>query len=323
MTPTPQKTRRSFLTNLGKSTFSATVLLSTACSEDPSTPTPNCTSIQPEHPIGTLNTADPEFPMRQHDPRWGSEIMYDRDLVIQGLTELNGERPADAQEMIREYEDGNNLSNEGCQISALAMALRLFQPTSNPPWTPSYLNELAQYFYYYTPSAISLVPPYADLLSDVTEGLVQIALKEEYLSGVPTWPKYHVDTSPLVRAYRSLPADRRSSYLLMLKTGTWDDTIASHYVLLHPDDTSGPDDRDPLILDPAMPLDKSGAWRLSDSAKAILEDPGIAQEWQDKQIENTQISGVWVIVKWQDTPRQVILAPLISAWAQELSRQSP
>ncbi len=338
------KTRRAFLEELGLTTVTATAMLSTltmSCQDEQQSkglvnadqsihPTADQSTDQsneptacppvPQHPIADLNTSDPELPMRQHDPRWGNELMWDRALVIKGLTELNGENEEDAQLMIREYEDGNNLANEGCQISALAMALRLFQPNADPPWTPSYLNELAQYFYYYTPAGISLVPIYADLVSDVSGGLVQLALKEEYLSGEPGWPKYYTNTSPLVRAYRSLAVNQRSSYLLMLKTGTWDDTIASHYVLLDPSDDGGVNDQNPLILDPAMPLDKSRPWRLSDSAQAILEDPGIAAEWQQKGIEATQICGVWVLVRWQEQPRQAILAPLVSAWARELSQ---
>ncbi len=39
----------------------------------------------------------------------------------------------------------------------------------------------------------------------------------------------------------------------MLWTGTNDDTIASHYVLLHPGDAGSPDDDDPELLDRAMP----------------------------------------------------------------------
>jgi hypothetical protein len=245
--------------------------------------------------------------------------MWDRDLVLRAAVELNGETRADAEGLMRAFDDGNNLANEGCQVTALAMALRLFQPEATPPWTPSLLNEYAHYYYYYTPCGLSLVPLYADLLSDVTEGRVQLALKEERLSGVPGWPKRYAHTLPLVRAYRSLPVDRRSSYLLMLKTGTWDDTVASHYVLLDPADDGGPDGLDPLVLDPAMPLDAAGPWRMSDSAAAILEDPAIAAEWAAAGVEPTQVCGVWALARFQEESRDALLAPLVAAWARELA----
>lgn len=336
MKTTNLKTRRDFLNAVGLTATTTMSLvgsamigsIATACADpnaqdsqpDASTPTECPTPTQMvEHPAGRLSIDPNIMPFRQHDPRWGSELMWNRDLVIKAATELNGESQADAESLLRYFEDGNNLANEGCQITTFAMILRLFDPNANPAWNPSVLNELAQYYYYYTQAGLSLVPVFADLLSDVTGGLVQLWMKEEYLSGEAGWPKFYADTIPIIRAYRSLDVAHRSSYLIMLKTGTWDDTVASHYLLLNPDDIGGPDDRDPLVLDPAMPLDQSGDWRLSDSARAILEDEDIASEWEALGIESTQICGVWVFVRWQNQPRQAILAPLVQAWAKFLS----
>lgn len=317
--PSPAN-RRGFLRDLSRLTAGAALV---ACGDDADSP-PASSALPPlpplpEHPQGLLSAPGAALPFRQHDPAWGEELMWDRDLVLRAAVELNGETRADAEGLMRAFDDGNNLSNEGCQVTALAMALRLFQPDATPPWTPSLLNEYAQYYYYYTPCGLSLVPLYADLLSDVTEGRVQLALKEERLSGVPGWPKRYAHTLPLVRAYRSLPVDRRSSYLLMLKTGTWDDTVASHYVLLDPADDGGPDGLDPLILDPAMPLDAAGPWRMSDSAAAILEDPAIAAEWAAAEVEPTQVCGVWALARFQEESRDALLAPLVAAWARELA----
>ncbi len=314
--------RRRFLYHLSGLSAGAALIACGDTTQAPASttsPTP-CPPDLPQHPQGLLSAEGVTFPFRQHDPAWGDEVMWDRDLVVQAAVELNGETRADAEGLMRAFPDGNTLANEGCEVTALAMALRLFQPNASPPWTPSLLNEYAHYYYYYTPCGLSLVPLYADLLSDVTEGLVQLAFKEERLSGVPGWPRRYAHTLPLVRAYRSLPVDRRSSYLVMLKTGTWDDTVASHYVLLDPSDSEGPDGEDPLILDPAMPLDASGPWRLSDSAAAILEDPEIAAGWEAAGVEPTQICGVWVLVRFQEESRDALLAPLVAAWARELAR---
>jgi len=58
---------------------------------------------------------------------------------------------------------------------------------------------------------------------------------------------------PLVRTYRRTSSGIGGNDLIMLWTGTNDNTIASHYVLLHPGDAGSPDEDDPELLDPAMP----------------------------------------------------------------------
>lgn len=274
----------------------------------------------PDNPVLSHDLS--KLPFRQDDPAWGKDLMWDRNLVIQAATQLNGETKKDAEALLRKFPDGNNIANEGCQLTCLAMVLRLFDAAAKPAWTPGALNQTAQEYYYYSPCGLSMTTLYADLVSDVTQGQVQLCLKEEYLPGVAYWPRKYANTSPLVRAYRSLSPAQRSQFLVMLKTGTYDDTVASHYALLHPEDGGGPDDGNPQLLDPAMPLDKTGVWRLTDSAAAITQDPDIEAGWKAAGIEPTQIGGVWVFVRWRPDHSRSFVAPLVAAWAAELAKTS-
>lgn len=268
-------------------------------------------------PDGQLDLAG--LPHRQDDPRWGSDVMWDRAKVLRAAIELNGEDAEEAEALIREFSDGNTIANEGCQLTCLAMVLRLLMPDVEEPWTPRLLNQLAHAFYYYTPSGLSLTTLYGDLVSDASVGVVQLALKEEFLPGVVPWPRVTASTSPLVRAYRSLPPAKRTRFLVMLKTGTYDDTVASHFCLLHPLDDGGIDDDNPLILDPAQPLDDDGPWRLRDSASWITTDPLIEEAWQASGIDGTQLGGVWVFVRWSDARGRSLLGPLVLAWSRALA----
>jgi hypothetical protein len=271
-------------------------------------------------PDGTLDVAGTKMPYRQADPAWGGDTMWDRELVVRAATELEGYTQAEAEQLLREFEDGNTIANEGCMLTCFAMILRLLVPTASPAWTPRTLNVAAHERLYYTPSGLSMTTLYADLLAEVTNGGVQLCLKEEYLPGEPGWPRIRPSTSALVRAYRSLPPRKRSHFLVMVKTGTYDDTVASHYVLLHPDDASSPDDDDVTILDPALPDGVSGPFRLSDSAAAITQDPAIAEGWAQAGIEPTQLGGVWVFARWRDGRERSLLDPLVHAWAAELAK---
>ena len=263
----------------------------------------------------------PGMPYRQDDPQWGNDIMWNRDIVIKVATKFNKYTQPQAAALLRKFDDGNTIANEGCQLTALAMILRLTHPeqTKNP-WTPRTLNAKAQELYYYTPSGLSMTTLYADLVSDVTQGDVQLVVKEEYLSGEKGWPKKFANTSPLVRAYRKLSLEARRNIVVMIKTGTHDDTVASHYVLLHPGSTESPDNDDPEILDPAQPLGATGPWRLSDSAKRIGEDNDIKKEWIKKGIESKQIAGVWVFARWPNSRERSLSPAFIQAWASELTK---
>lgn len=280
----------------------------------------NAWSPTPPEPTAALHDpAGSGMPFRQDDPAWGKERMWDRNLVIRADHELNGAPLAQAQELMREFPDGNNIANEGCLLTAMAMVLELLVPRT-PAWTPKALNELAHAYYYYTPCGLSMTTLNSDFVSDVTEGAVQLALKEEYLPGVTGWPKVFANTSALVRAYRSLAPAQRTAFVVLLKTGTYDDTVASHYLLLHPNDDGGVDDANPRVLDPAQPFGTGEAWRLTDSAKAITQDPEIAAGWRESGIKPTQIAGAWIYVRGSTKRDGAAIAPLVRAWARELPR---
>lgn len=259
------------------------------------------------------------LPFRQDDPRWAGDRMWDRDLVVKAHVQLNGRPRREAEALMREFEDGNTIGNEGCLLTCLAMVLRLLAPAADPPWTPRTLNAAAHEACFYTPCGLSMAALYADLVSEVSAGLVQLCAKEEYLPGEPGWPRTGARAAPLVRAYRSLPPARRRDVALVVKTGTYDDTVASHYVLLHPGAAEPPDGPDPAILDPARPLGEAGPWRLTDSARHITRDPEIAAAWKAAGIEPTQLGGAWAFARWSDGRSRA--APLVRAWAEELARR--
>lgn len=316
--------RRRFLRGaLGTGASLGLVAMSAGCvsAESPST-CPTSTEFDPLDGVadGALDVTAAKLPYRQHDPKWGADAMWDRDLVIQVATEFEGYSQAEAEELLREFEDGNCIANEGCQLSCFAMILRLLDPSASPTWTPRTLNQAAHERLYYTPSGLSLTTLYADLVAEVTNGAVQLCLKEEYLPGEPGWPSIRASTSALVRAYRTLPPKKRSRFVVMIKTGTYDDTVASHYALIDPDEQGSLDEDDLALLDPAMPLDVTGTFRMSDSASVILEDPDIAAGWEAAGIEATQLGGVWVFARWRDDRERSHLDPLVHAWSSELAK---
>lgn len=295
--------------------IAASVTTAPAATPLPAAKAPVTRSAASDHKV-------PDLPYRQDDPHWGNDLMWDRAKVIKADTMLNGDSKKQAESLMREFDDGNSIGNEGCELTSMAMILRLLSPKTDKPWTPRTLNEEAQARYYYTPCGLSMAQLNADLVSEVTNGNIQLAVKEEYLSGVKSWPKMHCDTSALVRAYRSLSPEERKDYAVMLKIGTYDDTVASHYLLLDPSDASSPDNRDPLVLDPAEPLDQTGPWHLSDSSHHILGDPEIAREWKKFGIEDTQIGGAWVYAKNPTDHSHSLMGPLAAAWAREMARDA-
>ena len=261
------------------------------------------------------------MPYRQDDPRWSRDLMWDRSLVVRADVELNGRTRAQAAELLRRYPEGNTIGNEGCMLTCMAMALQLLAPSARRPWTPRRLNRAAHAAYYYTLSGVSMATLYADLVAEVSTGRVQMGIAEEHLPGVPGWRPMTASASPLVRAYRGLSPTQRAAFVVMLKTGTYDDTIASHYVLLDPAAEESPDDPDAALLDPAMPPSGRRPWRLSDSAAWIGQDPGIRAAWRADGIEPTQIGGAWVFARWNRAAGRPQLGPLVAAWARELAAQ--
>lgn len=258
------------------------------------------------------------LPLRQDDPRWAKDLMWNRRRVIRAAR-AGGMSRSEAESLLWDYPDGNSIGNEGCQLTCMAMALHLLAAPHRPAWTPRTLNRAAHSRLFYTLSGLAMNTLYADLVGEVTGGAVQLAIKEDYLPGEKGWTPVHCDTAPLVRAYRSLAPGERADVVMMLKTGTYDDTVASHYVLLDPNSTQGPEVRDAEILDPAMPAGKSGSWTLADSAKWITQDPDIRREWRKAGIGETQIGGAWLFSRWDKATGRPKLGPLAAAWAAQLA----
>lgn len=195
------------------------------------------------------------WPFRQADPAWGQTLMWNRDRVIETHRKGNRASRRDAASLLREFSDGNTIGNEGCLLTSLAMVLHLLN-TKRPPrsWTPDVLNRKAQELYYYTLAGLSMVTLYADLVLDVSAGEIQLAAKEEYLSAEPSWPRNYTSTCSLVRAYRRLEPQTRRHFAVMLKTGTYDDSVASQ-LLGHSSIETTAGYRHPAIERASNPLD--------------------------------------------------------------------
>lgn len=165
-------------------------------------------------------------------------------------------------------------------------------------WTPKKLNRTAQDHLYCTSAGLSMATLYADVC-EASKGEVQLLLKEEYLSGETGWPRTTASTCVPLRAFRRMSLRNREDVAVMLKTGTYHDTVGSHFVLVDPLEP-GPDDAEDVpILDPAQPLKSSKRpWFLSESARRICEDERIRAEWHRAGIRDLQLAGVWVFARW-------------------------
>jgi hypothetical protein len=259
------------------------------------------------------------MPYRQDDPRWGKKMMWDRKQVVKVAREFNHETRSEAESLLYPYRDGNNIANEGCMLSCLAMVLKLLAPAAKPSWNPGTLNRAAQDSLYYSRSGLSMVTLYPDLVSEMSEGHVGLAMAQDYLPGVKGWTRVYANSAPLVRAYRSLSPAQRSNYLVMIKTGTYDDTASSHYALLHPNSEQSPDEADALLLDPAEPRSHKGGWTMTDSAKWIGQEPQIKRDWAKAGIQPTQIGGVWIFSRWDPATGAPLIGPLVQSWSQQLA----
>ena len=258
------------------------------------------------------------LPMRQDDPRWARDLMWNRRRVIRAAR-AGGMSRSEAESLLWDYPDGNSIGNEGCQLTCLAMVLHLLAAPRRSAWTPRTLNRAAHEGLFYTLSGLGMNTLYADLVSEVSDGAVQLAIGENFLPGEKTWKPAYCDTAPLVRAYRSLAPGDRAGLVLMLKTGTYDDTMASHYVLLDPNSVQPPGDRNAEVLDPAMPAGRGGRWTLSDSARWITQDPDIRREWRKAGIGDTQVGGAWLFARCDRATGRPALGALPAAWAAELA----
>jgi hypothetical protein len=210
----------------------------------------------------------------------------------------NRKSEAEARTLLRRFRGGNTIGNEGCLLTCLAMVLRLLTGKSNK-WTPKKLNRIARNQLYYTSAGLSMAPLYADLVCEASKGEVQLLLKEEYLPGETGWPPTTASTCFPLRAYRGMGLRNREDVALMIKIGTYDDTVGSHFVLVDPSDPGPADAEDVSILDPAQPLKSSKRpWFLSESSRRICEDERIRAEWERSGIRDLQLAGVWVFARW-------------------------
>ncbi len=109
--------------------------------------------------------------------------MWNRGKVLEVHRKYNGGSRSKAEALLRRFpRGGNSIGNEGCLLTSLAMILALLESST---WTPRKLNKKATELLYYTPAGLSMVALYADLISDLSNGEIQLCAKEEYLAGEP------------------------------------------------------------------------------------------------------------------------------------------
>jgi hypothetical protein len=247
------------------------------------------------------------LPYRQFDPAWGKDLMWDRAKVIEVHRRYNGDSQAAAEELLHHYRGGNTIAKEGCLLTCLAMVLRLLRPRGRGT-TPRALNKFAHQQHYYTLAGLAMATLYADIVCEASKGEVQLLLKEEYLSGEPDWPEgTHASECLPLRAYRMLSRRERRDVVIVLKIGTYDDTLASHFVVVDPGNPGPPDDDDVPILDPAQPMNSTKrVWRLSDSSRRMRQEDEIDKEWRRHRIGDLQLAGVWVFARWESADQDLL-----------------
>lgn len=259
-----------------------------------------------------------KWPFRQDNPDWADCEMWHRPTIIETLVSKNKWTEDEASEWIRKFKGDrpdkpgkNNIGNEGCLITSLAMILVLLGSKKFQNKTPEYLNKFAMEKLYYSRSGISLVPLYADIILEITEGAVQLAAKEEY-SWSPKESKTTMSNSTIAKKYLCSAENIRKNYALMIKIGTYDDAVASHYLLIDPDKQDLTDN--PKVLDPAMPLEsKKTIWTLSDSYRQICKDPDIKKKILKEGVDETTIRGIWLFAKWENSSSESLLEPFFKS----------
>lgn len=255
------------------------------------------------------------WPFRQDDPAWAADLMWDRPAVMAAHQQFNHANKTEASQLLRHFRTGNTIGNEGCLLTSLAMVLRLLDQHPDR-WSPKTLNAFAHKHLYYTRCGLSMATLYADLVCEASHGEVQLLLKEEYLSGEPDWPPTYASTCMPLRAYRALtPRDRRD-IVVMIKTGTYDDTVGSHFLLADQANPGSPDDDDIIVQDPAEPLPSVKApWLLSDSSRHICRDQKIQDAWHEAGVRDLQLAGVWVFARWLSRRDTTLGAAFLRAMA--------
>ena len=243
--------------------------------------------------------------------------MWDRKTVVQVGQKYNDLSKTKADNLLWKYQGGNTIGNEGCLLTCLSMVLQMLHG-DNAIWTPDRLNGFAQENFYYTTSGLSMTTLYADLVGEASNGRVQLLLKEEYQSGATIYPKVFCSRCIPVQAYLSLPEATKVQCSVMIKSGTYDDTFASHFILVDPRAKSGEDDI--AVLDPIQPLNsKTAIWTLSDSSRKLCEDKDVMTEWASLNIAPLQIAGVWVFCTWQPETETMLGQSFIEALSRSMS----
>ncbi|MDP2308628.1 MAG: hypothetical protein Q8P18_21585 [Pseudomonadota bacterium] len=259
---------------------------------------------------------------RQDDKRWRGEVMWNRALVAAAAA-AGGVVPEDAADLMPPHSRGNaTIGSDGCMITSLAMILRWLDPDAEQAWNPQSVLAAAVSEGFSHPSGISMVTLYADLVSDVSKGEVQLACKEDYLSGRDGWGRRgrnFVADCALLQAYLRLPPTTRADFAVMLKIGTWSDAFASHFVVVHPGQEGVAHTAEELrVLDPAMSETANHAtWTLADADRNLRHDPKIGEAWRDQGIEPGQLAGVWMFARWRQGGRY-LLGALLGAMASEV-----
>lgn len=252
------------------------------------------------------------WPYRQWDSRWGNDTMSVKDKLIGVHLAVNGKTLAD----VRDWEWGDTIGTDGCLLTSLAMTLCLLDRRGRR-WTPGTLNRRARELLFYSDAGLSIVPLYADLVADVTQGRVQLCAQEQYFAGEIGQRWRTPKLCPLLRGYRALPESRRADFVVMLKLGTQDDNFASHYVLVDPERPGSPDDDDVAILDPDQPNPKRkrvSPWLLSDSYRRLHDNEDFRREWKGRvRWKEKQLAGVWAFARWRKRGRRCLAGDLFKA----------
>ena len=252
------------------------------------------------------------WPYRQADPKWANDTMSLKNKLIGVHLAVNGKTLAD----VRDWEWGDTIGTDGCLLTCLAMTLRLLA-TDGARWTPRTLNREARKLLYYSDAGLSIVPLYADLLADVSDGSVQLCVQEQYFAGEKGHPARFASQSSLIRGYRTLSPAKRLDFTVMVKIGTHDDTFASHYVLVDPDQPGSPNEDDFAILDPDQPKRKRvKSWFVSDSYRRLHDErQDIRTEWHKQGIrwQENQLCAVWAFARWRKRGSRCLAGDLFKA----------
>lgn len=183
------------------------------------------------------------LPFLQKDRGWAKERIWDERQVARSV--------GSASKAKRLLAAGTTFADQGCQLCSIATALAWLDDGAETPWNPRLVLKGARADYI-GKSGVAMAPLYADLCTDLTNGRVQMLAKENFAAG---GQQPRLSQVGLVRAYRdpALSPKRRAGLLVMLRIGTHDETIPSHYLLISPADAGPPDSDDALVWDPDMP----------------------------------------------------------------------